>query len=298
MPLNKLSEEESAKILEIATSKEFVDKSPHQIVPALADRCEYLASESTFYRILKANRMVTHRGASAPKAVRRPRGFETSKPGELFTWDITYLRSSVRGQYYYLYIFLDVFSRKIMGWEVHERESADYSSRLLKKICKSEKIDSKSLIVHSDNGSPMKGATMQITMQRLGILPSFSRPSVSDDNPFSEALFKTMKYCPQYPSDPFVTLQAARTWVSDFVRWYNEEHYHSGISFTTPSSRHEGKDEEILQNRREIYELAKQRRPERWSKNTRNWDKVETVRLNWLKDDSHCDKTEILQSIS
>lgn len=242
--------------------------------------------------------MIIHRGQSVPKNISRPKAFETTKPGELFTWDITYLRSNVRGQYFYLYMFLDVFSRKIMGWEVHDCESADHSSRLLKRICKREKVNSRSLVVHSDNGSPMKGATMQITMQRLGIIPSFSRPSVSDDNPFSEALFKTMKYCPQFPSDPFITLASARDWVGKFVQWYNEVHYHSAISFTTPSSRHEGTDVEILQNRAEIYELARKKHPERWSKNLRNWDKVETVRLNWLKDDSDCDRDGSLLSIS
>lgn len=297
-PSNKLSAEESAMVLTVATSKEFADKSPHQIVPTLADRNEYVGSESTFYRILKANKMSAHRGSTAPRNLVRPRAYETDRPGQLFTWDITYLRSGVRGHYFYLYMFLDVYSRKIMGWEVHDNESMLHSSQLLERICCKETINPRNLVVHSDNGSPMKGATMQATMQRLGITPSFSRPSVSDDNPFSESLFKTLKYCPQYPSDPFLTIEFARSWVEEFVVWYNEVHYHSAISFTTPSSRHEGLDGEILSRRRDTYKRAQERNPERWSGNTRKWEKVEKVRLNWLKDDSDCDRNGNILSVS
>jgi len=121
---------------------------------------------------------------------------------------------------------------------------------------------------------------MLATLQRLGIVPSFSRPSVSDDNLFSEALFKTLKYCPQYPSKPFVSIEAARTWVIAFVHWYNNIHQHSGINFVTPSVRHEGKDSEILAKRKHVYELARQQNPNRWSGKTRNWDRIATVHLN------------------
>jgi transposase InsO family protein len=207
------------------------------------------------------------------------------QPNEVYSWDITYLLSSLRGQYFYLYMFLDVFSRKIVGWRVHERESSDLSSYLLTEICLAENIDKKQLSLHADNGGPMKGATMLVTMQKLGVVPSFSRPSVSDDNPFSESLFKTLKYCPQYPTKPFDSIEAATAWVSSFVEWYNTEHLHSGIKFVTPSARHAGLDKGILEKRSTIYESAKKKNPLRWSGTTRNWNRIDTVNLNSLKEE-------------
>ena len=284
VPANKLTDEERSRIVALAASKEFCDMSPHQIVPRLADKGEYIASESSIYRVLKANELLTHRGRAKPRTVLRPKGFEVFGPRQLFSWDITYLPSLVQGQYFYLYLFMDIFSRKIVGWRVHEKESSDYSAQLLTKICLQEGIQKNEVALHSDNGSPMKGSTMLVTMQRLGVMPSFSRPSVSDDNPFSEALFKTMKYCPQYPSKPFATLEDATAWVAEFVHWYNTQCLHSAISFTTPESRHCGQDLPILKQRDAVYQAAKQRNPKRWSGKTRNWKKVERVQLNWLKE--------------
>lgn len=291
-PANKLTLVEQSHIVAVATSKEYRDMSPHQIIPKLADKGTYIASESSFYRVLKANSLLTHRGKSKPKNMARPRAHETFAPRELFSWDITYLSTAVKGQYFYLYLFLDVFSRKAIGHEVHSEESAEHSSALLAKICAKERIDKHRVSLHSDNGGPMKGATMLVTMQRLGVMPSFSRPSVSNDNPFSESLFKTLKYCPQYPSRPFTTIEEARIWVSSFISWYNTEHLHSAIRFTTPESRHNGEDSAILAKRDEIYKLAKEQRPERWSKMTRNWEKIKSVRLNWLKNDMQTDTTQ------
>jgi transposase InsO family protein len=283
-PANKLSREERAKLIAVTTNEEFRDLSPHQIVPRLADRGEYLASEATIYRVLKAESLLTHRGRSKPRDVARPRAFEATAPGQLLSWDITYLRSQIVGQFFYLYLFIDLFSRKIVGWEVHDCESAEHSSRLLSKICMDEGIQKNQVVVHSDNGSPMKGATMLATMQRLGVVPSFSRPAVSNDNPFSESLFKTLKYCPQYPSKPFASIEDTRTWVGQFVKWYNTVHLHSAIGFTTPESRHRGEDLEILEKRKKIYESAKQKNPSRWSGGIRNFEKIKVVQLNWLKE--------------
>jgi transposase InsO family protein len=297
-PANKLSSEERAKVIAVATNPEFRDLSPHQIVPRLADRGEYLASEATIYRILNSKNLMAHRGHSKPREVARPRACEATEPCKLFSWDITYLRSKIAGQYYYLYLFLDVFSRKIVGWEVHDCESTEHSSRLLTKICLSEGIQKNQVTMHADNGGPMKGATMLVTMQRLGVIPSFSRPSVSNDNPFSESLFKTLKYCPQYPSKPFDSIEAARAWVSAFVRWYNTVHLHSAIGFTTPDSRHQGKDIEILAKRKDVFEAAKQRHPNRWSGETRNCERVALVRLNWLKTDEVSDRTTTSRRVS
>lgn len=285
-PANKLTDVEREKIIAVASSPEFCDMSPHQIVPKLADRGEFIASEASFYRVLKAAQILTHRGSSKPKSkVTKLKRHEALAPRTLFSWDITYLKSEVQGQYYFLYLFLDVFSRKIVGWAVHDAESTEYSSALLTRICLDEAIDEKTLVVHSDNGSPMKGATMLVTMQKLGVMPSFSRPSVSNDNPFSESLFKTLKYCPEFPSKPFESISAASQWVTKFVAWYNNEQLHSGIRFTTPASRHSGADKVILEKRKKVYQLAKEKHPERWSKDVRNWTWIDRVRLNWLKDE-------------
>jgi putative transposase len=283
---NRLSDEERAKILALASSVEFCDKSPHQIVPTLADRGEYVASESTFYRVLKVSHALAHRGKAHPKKIHRPKALEAKRPNEIYTWDITYLLSALRGEYFYLYMFLDIFSRKIVGWRVHAYESMELSSMLLGEICAQEKISVNQLTLHADNGGPMKGATMLVTMQKLGVIPSFSRPSVSDDNPFSEALFKTLKYCPLYPSKPFACLEEATKWVESFVAWYNDEHLHSGIKFVTPSSRHAGVDCVILEKRTSVYEMAKLKNPLRWSRATRNWERIESVKLNHLKEES------------
>ena len=297
-PANKLSREERAKLIAVTTNEEFRDLSPHQIVPRLADRGEYLASEATIYRVLKAESLLTHRGRSKPRDVARPRAFEATAPGQLLSWDITYLRSQIVGQFFYLYLFIDLFSRKIVGWEVHDCESAEHSSRLLSKICMDEGIQKNQVVVHSDNGSPMKGATMLATMQRLGVVPSFSRPAVSNDNPFSESLFKTLKYCPQYPSKPFASIEDTRTWVGQFVKWYNTVHLHSAIGFTTPESRHRGEDLEILEKRKKIYESAKQKNPSRWSGGIRNFEKIKVVQLNWLKEPADSTTTPSSRHVS
>ena len=282
-PANKLTTEERAKIIAISTGKEFCNMSPNQIVPNLADRGEYIASEASFYRVLAQAKLLSHRGRAKPKRVARPASYEATKPNQLYSWDITYLLSQVRGKYFYLYLFLDIFSRKIVGWEVHGEESMELSSKLLENICRQEKIEKWQLRLHSDNGGPMKGATMLVTMQWLGVVPSFSRPSVSDDNPFSESLFKTLKYCPQFPSKPFENIEAAKVWVEAFVGWYNTEHLHSGINFVTPESKHQGQDVEILAKRDKLYNSAKEKNPNRWTGKTRNWDPIECVKLNNLK---------------
>jgi len=280
-PPNKFSDAEVSRIKTILTSKEFVDLPPTQIVPLLADRGEYAGSESSFYRILNAENLAGHRGRAAPAKLRhKPRAFVAYGPNELWSWDITYLNTSVRGRYFYLYLFLDVFSRKIVGWEVFERESADYAASLFERICNSENLDPEGLVLHADNGGPMKGATMLATLQRLGVVKSFSRAAVSDDNPFSEALFRTMKYRPGYPRKPFGSLEEARAWVEGFVRWYNTEHLHSEIAFTTPESRHSGADRKVLDLRQEVYQKARQSHPDRWSGATRNWSRVNSVELN------------------
>lgn len=270
-------------MLNHATSKEFMDKSPWQIVPTLADRGIYVASEATFYRILKEEKMLIHRGRSGPKTQTPPAPLIATGPNQVWSWDITYLKSPIKGKYYFLYMIMDIYSRKITGWSVRDSESMDYSSELINETCFNEKISKEQLTLHSDNGGPMKGATMLATLIDLGIMPSLSRSGVSDDNAYSESLFKTLKYCPAYPTKPFEDIAAAIRWVEKFVNWYNKIHLHSGIKFVTPNDRHNGKDAEILKARSLVYEKAKNKQPNRWSKEARNWDLINEVKLNPLR---------------
>lgn len=279
-PANKLSEPERQQLRELVLSPEFVDLAPHQIVPKLADMKIYIASESTLYRLLREEKLNAHRGRAKPPTRRRPDEHTATGPDQVWCWDITYLRSPVAGMFFYLYLFLDVWSRKIVGWAVLEEESNEAAAELFRKISVEQGIDPDGLVLHSDNGGPMKGATMLATLQKLGVVPSFSRPSVSDDNAYVESLFRTAKYRPGYPSGPFESLDAARAWVLTFVTWYNEEHQHSSIRFVTPADRHAGHDTEILANRHDVYEQARARHPQRWSGATRDWTPVGDVTLN------------------
>ncbi len=280
-PSHKLTAIERAEVLAIANSDEFGHLPPSQIVPRLADQGCYVASESTFYRILRDEKQLTHRLSERPPQTRtKPRAICATAPNQLYSWDITYLPSVIRGQFFYLYLFVDIFSRKIVGWQAYEEESSALAGELLRDLCHREGIQSNQLILHSDNGSPMKGSTMLATMQQLGVMPSFSRPSVSNDNPYSESLFKTLKYRPQYPLKPFSDVIEARQWVTQLVEWYNHEHRHSAICFVTPVQRHEGLDEQLLTNRKAVYEAAYAKNPQRWSGSTRNWQRVEAAHLN------------------
>ena len=198
----------------------------------------------------------------------------------MWSWDITYLHAALRGQFYYLYLLVDVWSRKIMAWEVQLEESSEIAAAMVAGAAQENGVGRDQLVIHSDNGGPMKGATLLATLQSLGILPSFSRPRVCDDNPYSEALFRTLKYRPEYPSLPFASLQEARCWVQGFVQWYNTEHRHSAIRFVTPQVRHAGAESQVLTRRKEVYEEAKRRNPSRWTGATRNWSPIAQVSLN------------------
>jgi transposase InsO family protein len=282
-PSNKLTDEERVGVLTVVNSAAFRDLSPNQIVPRLADEGVYLASESTIYRILREKKQLEHRGRQkAP--VRHgsivSRSHVATKPNEVWSWDITYLMTPVRGVFLYLYLIMDIWSRKIVGFEVYDVEAAELSASLFAATCHAERVDPDSLVLHSDNGGPMKGATMVVTLERLGVLASFSRPGVSNDNAFSESLFRTLKYRPEYPSKPFANIQAARAWVSAFVRWYNTQHLHSSIRFVTPEARHTRRDVEILTARQAVYNTARTERPDRWTGPVRNWEPIKDVRLN------------------
>lgn len=279
-PAHALTSEERAKVIAIATSPEYRNLSVRQIVPRLADKGQYVASEATFYRVLHEADLMAHRNAARAPKKSEPRRHIARGPREVWSWDITYLRGPVRGRFFYLYLVLDIWSRKIVAWEVHEEESMTLAAEFAEKASQAERIDGKKIILHSDNGGPMKGSTMLATLQRLGIVPSFSRPSVSDDNAICEALFRTLKYRPGFPKKPFASLAAAREWVASFVAWYNGEHLHSGVRYVTPNDRHERRDIGILAKRHAVYRAARERAPRRWTGDTRNWRPVGDVALN------------------
>lgn len=280
-PSNKLTEAEKEKIIAITLHEDFKNLAPSQIIPILADQGEYIASESSFYRVLKERGLMAHRHSTrVPTSVSKPKAVIATTPNQLYSWDITYLATSVKGQFFYLYLFMDIFSRKIVGWQIYQEENSAHAADIIRDICQREGIEKHQVILHSDNGGPMKGATMLATLQQLGVMPSLSRPSVSNDNPYSESLFKTLKYRPEYPSKPFVDLEAARAWVSEFVVWYNQEHRHSSIRFVTPEQRHNGEDKLILINRTITYQAARIANPSRWSGGIRNWEWIPEVFLN------------------
>lgn len=250
VPPNKLTDRERQRILRLVNQPEYANLPPSQIVPMLVEQGLYVASEATFYRVLKAENLLTHRHKSQPaKGRHKPKAGVAHAPNRIYSWDITYLPTVIQGLFFYLYLMRDIDSRKIVGWQIHAHESSEGAAELLIDVCHREGIEQGQVVLHSDNGSPMKGATMLATLQQLGVVPSFSRPFVSNDNPYSEALFKTLKYRPESPSVPFETLVDARAWVESFVRWYNYEHLHRAIKFVTPAQRHAGNDTAILAKR-------------------------------------------------
>ena len=281
VPANKLDEQETLCILSVCNEPQYAKMPPSQLVPTLLDKAVYLASEASFYRILKAHGQLHHRGRSkAPKKTGKPTSHTALGPNRLWSWDITYLASRVKGQFYYLYLFEDIFSRKIVGYEVHDRECGELAAELVQRCMLREQCFNVPLVLHSDNGAPMKAQTMKAKLEELGVLSSYSRPRVSNDNPYSEALFRTLKYRPEWPSSGFAGLDDARNWVHNFVNWYNEEHKHSKINFVTPSQRHAGKDDEILSKRKMVLEAARKLKPLRWSKGVRNCEPIGSVSLN------------------
>ncbi|MCY0857241.1 IS3 family transposase [Cupriavidus sp. D39] len=279
-PANKLSEAERQALLTAANQPGYASLTPHQIVPKLADEGIYLASESTFYRVLKAAGQGRRRGRSKAPSARPLTTHRAEGPNQVWCWDITWLPTTVKGRFFYWYMMKDIYSRKLVANEVHESESAEHASRLLMHGCLREQTAGRPLVLHSDNGTAMKGASMLATMYDLGVVPSYSRPRVSNDNAYAEALFRTAKYCPLWPERPFESLEQARAWVLSFVRWYNDEHRHSSLKYVTPSQRHQGKATALLAQRTALYQAARARNPQRWAAGIRNWQLVDAVYLN------------------
>jgi transposase InsO family protein len=208
----------------------------------------------------------------------------------VWSWDITYLPTTVRGIWLYLYLVIDVWRRKVVAWDVAEREDPAIAADLVSRACLRERISKgrkQPLILHADNGNAMRAATLESRLEELGVLRSFSRPRVSNDNPYSESLFRTVKYRPDYPRKPFSSKDQACQWVAAFVAWYNHQHRHSGIKFVTPQQRHGGRAVEICRHRAVVYEQARGRNPKRWSRSTRCWRQPEVVWINQPSDELH-----------
>lgn len=287
LPAHALSSAEREAVLATANQARFADMPPARIVPMLADEGVYLASESTFSRVLREHGQNTHRGrAKAPRKIRPPTTHIATAPRQVWCWDMTYLPATVVGGWFYLYLILDLYSRKIVGWEVHEKDCADHAAHLVRRTALAEGIAAMDAqpVLHGDNGATLKATTVLAMLHWLNIKPSYSRPRVSDDNAYAESLFRTAKYRPEFPAKGFADLDAARAWAAHFVQWYNVEHRHSGIRYVSPAQRHAGEDQAILAARHALYTEARECKPGRWSGNTRNWTHISAVTLNPERD--------------
>lgn len=274
----KLTEEERQKVKDTACEKQYKDLNPYEIVALLAENGTYIASERTFYRILKAGGLLHHRGNTKP-AIKKPEPDElvATGPSQIWSWDITWLRSDVRGLFYYAYVIKDIWTKEIIGWVIHDRENDELAATMFNRL--KLKHNMRGIFLRSDNGNPMKGATMLMMLYSLGVIPSYSRPKVSNDNPFIESLFKTLKYTAGYPGQ-FKDIDHARIWMANFVNWYNTEHRHSAIGYVTPLERRSGAYNIIFEKRNDTLAAAREKNPERWGKKIRVWGCNDTVYLN------------------
>ncbi len=259
-----LTAEERQRVLDLMHSEPFVDKAPHQIYARLLDQGVYLCSIRTMYRLLKsAHGSVKERRRCVQRpAYTKPELLATG-PNQVWSWDITKLKNSIKWTYFYLYVIIDIFSRYVVGWMVADREQAALAKRLIAQSCTTQNIASDQLILHADRGSSMMSKSVAELLVDLGVIKSHSRPHVSDDNPFSEAQFKTLKYCPQFPAR-FGSIQDARAFCKGFFTWYNHEHHHTGIGLMTPAQVHYGLSDQIYENRSQVLQQAYQLHPKRF----------------------------------
>jgi len=262
-PARSLTPRERATVLEVLHEPRFADLPPGEVYARLLDEQRYLCSERTMYRILEANKEVRERR----NQLRHPRysapELLAAGPNELWSWDITMLRGPAKWTYYYLYVILDVFSRSVVGWMVAHRESKALAKKLIKATCQRQGIAPGQLTLHADRGSSMKSKVVALLLSDLGVTKSHSRPHVSNDNPFSESQFKTMKYRPEFP-DRFGSIEDARAFCQTFFAWYNTEHRHSGIAMLTPEDVHLGRAAGKLAARADVLEQAYAAHPERF----------------------------------
>lgn len=274
---NKLPAEVADEIVSVACSKRFRRNTPAEIVVTLLEENTYIASIRSFYRVLKAANLLHKRSDwKAPAKVARPPELVAEGPDQVWSWDITWLSSTVAGIFYFAYVVIDIFSRKIVGWELHERESPEHSKEMFERIAaRNQRIAPH---IHSDNGNPMKGLSLLATFYKLGVIASYSRPRVSNDNPFIESFFRTVKYQPGFPGH-FHSIEAARLWFADFVHWYNTIHRHSGIGYVTPNQRHSGEDIGLFARRNATLAKVRAFKPGDGHR-VRDWIRQEKVVLN------------------
>jgi putative transposase len=280
--VHRFSEEERQHVIEIVNDPRFADLTPAQIVAILAEERIYVGSESTIYRTMRQEGLLSHRGRTRlPRGPREVPVLEATGIHQVLAWDITLLPGPVKGQFFYLYMVMDVWSRRSLGAEVHEHECSELASAFFDRVCRDEGINKETAaILHSDNGAPMRSFTLAAKMAELGVSLSFSRPRVSNDNAYAESWFRTMKYHQSYPLRRFRDLLSVKAWVDGFVDWYNGEHRHSGIKYVTPNQRHYGQADAICAIRQQTYEEARQRHPQRWSRQPRNWSQPQVVSIN------------------
>lgn len=263
LPEHALSEAEQQKVLAVLHEPRFVDLAPPQVYAQLLEEGRYLCSIRTMYRLLAANNEVRERRAVASHPIYTKPELLATGPNEVWSWDITKLKGPVKWTYYYLYVILDIFSRYVVGWMIATRESSTLAKRLITESCCKQNIVEEQLTLHADRGSSMKSKVIAQLLSDLGVTKTHSRPHVSNDNPYSESQFKTMKYRPKYP-DRFGSIQDARAFAVDFFYWYNEEHHHSGIGLYTPSDVHYGRVEQIQQDRQATLDAAYKQHPKRF----------------------------------
>ncbi len=260
-----LSLQQRQRILEEMSSERFIDRSPAHAVAVLLDEGTYLASERTFYRILGADAPVRERRDQRRHPVYAAPELLATGPNQVWSWDITKIKGPTKGTWYHLYVIIDLFSRCVVGWAVYDRESKTLAENLIRVTCERQGIKPGELTIHADRGSAMRSGEVAELLANLGVEKSHSRPYCSNDNPYSESQFKTMKYSPEYP-ERFGSLQDARVFGAVFFSWYNTEHRHSGIAMLTPASVHYGHAETVLAKRNLVLEQAWLSYPERFVK--------------------------------
>jgi len=260
-----LSQVEKSKVMEVLHDESNIDKSPMQVYHEFLDKGVYLCSVSTMYRILRENKEVKERRNITNRRHYKKPELLATEPNKVWSWDITKLRSTKKWHYYYLYVMLDIYSRYVVGWMLEKQESGELGKQLIEETCKAQNINKSQLIIHSDRGAPMKSKTVAQLLSDLEVGKSFSRPSVSNDNPFSEAQFKTLKYCPQFPGE-FRTIQEARLFCQEFFEYYNTKHYHSGIKFFIPETVHYKSAEQVIKKRTDVVVEAYRTKPQRFVK--------------------------------
>ena len=274
----RLSQEERDRFYDIANTPEYRDQTPGQIVASLLEKGIYIGSERTLYRILKDHHALVSRTRTR-KPVRHAKPPEriATGPDQIWTWDITWLKTDVKGLFLYGYVIIDIFSRRIVGWSVENTESPDHAKALFERVIRNQKVAPQ--FVHSDNGGPMKGLTLVAFLTQMKVGLSFSRPRVSDDNPYIESFFGTLKSNVRFPSH-FLSLSHARDWLASFIHWYNTEHRHSGIGYVTPHQKHTGQDIQIFKTRQLTLDKAYAANPQRFVCGPRTVLPDRTVFLN------------------